>query len=236
MGHWIADLTTEILWAPDIEAARNGFRRLAAQAGIGAYAYARFDTPTTFTYLDTTYDAAWIDRYVSLGYRRVDPVVAEGTRTRLPFAWRFLGTRPDLSDRQRLVLREAAEFGLRDGLSIPFHGRRGFGGMASLVFSDPRRLQDAVQAQPNLRLLPLYYHSAVERLLAEDVDVAGLTAFEHQCLTWAAAGRTLWEISAVTHRAEADVAGALRSTRQKLGTATTSQAAAKAVGQGLIVV
>ena len=236
MDQWIADLTTEILWAPSIEAARNGFRRLAAQAGAETYAYARFDTPTTYDYLDTTYESAWVDHYIARNYRLLDPVVAEAARTHLPFAWRFLTNRPDLHDHQRQMFHEAAAFKLRDGLSIPFHGRRGFSGLASLVFSDPRHLRDAVQAQPNLRLLALYYHSAVERLVEEQGDVAGLTAFEHRCLTWAAAGRTLWEISAVTNRAEADVAAALRSTREKLGTATTSQAAAKALGQGLIAV
>ena len=236
MDHWIADLTTEVLWAPDLAAARDGFRRMAARAGIETYAYAKFTAPGSFAYLDTTYGAGWIDRYVAQGYHRIDPVVAEGARTQLPFAWRFLVNRSDLPRPQRLVFDEAAEFAIRDGLSIPFHGRRGYGGLTSLAFSDPRHLRDAVQAQPNLRLLALYYHSAVERLLEAEEETAGLAPFERQCLTWAAAGRSLWDISAVTNRAEADVAGALRAVREKLGTATTSQAAAKAIGQGLIVV
>jgi DNA-binding CsgD family transcriptional regulator len=236
MDHWIADLTTEVLWAPDMAAARDGFRRLAAQAGVDSYAYAKFETPGAFAYMDTSFCAGWVDRYVGQGYHRVDPVVAAGARTHLPFAWRFLVNRPELPGPQRQVFEEAADFNIRDALSIPFHGRRGYAGIASLVFSDPRRLREAVQAQPNLRLLALYYHSAVERLLEEEEESAGLTPFERQCLTWAAAGRSLWEISAATNRAETDVAGALRATREKLGVATTSQAAAKAIGQGLIVV
>ncbi len=215
MDHWVADLTSEVLWAPDIAAARSGFRRLAAQAGIETYAYSKFDSPGSITYLDTTFCVGWIDRYVAQGYHRVDPVIAEGARTHMPFAWRFLINRSDLLSPQRQVFDEAADFAIRDGLSIPFHGRRGYAGVTSLAFSDPRRLREAVQAQPNLRLLALYYHSAVERLLEEEEEeTVGLDPFERRCLTWAAIGRSLWDISAATNRAEADVASALRSARE----------------------
>lgn len=236
MNHWISDLTTEVLWAPDLTAARTAFRRLAAEAGVETYAYARFEAPGDIAYLDTSYDAGWVDRYVDHGYHRVDPVLAEGMRTHLPFAWRFLVNRPSLSAVQRRVFDEAAEFGIREGLSIPFHARRGCAGMTSLAFSDPRRLRDAVTAQPNLRLLALYYHSAVERLLGDEVECAGLRPFEHRCLTWAASGRSPEEISTLTNRPETEVAAALRAVRDKLGTATTVQAAAKAVGLGLVAV
>jgi len=236
---WIADLTSEVLWAPDVGSARDAFRRFAAGAGIEFYAYGKNAAAkdcVDYAYLDSSYPEQWWQRYVEARYFEFDPVVIESERNPLPFTWRFVANRGDLTARQRRLFDEAAEFGIVHGLTIPFHGWEGRTGLLCFAFGSAKRHREAMAAQPNLRLLALYYHAAIERLLeAEEATSTGLSAMERQCLTWTAAGRSLWEISVGLHRAEADVAGALAMARAKLGTITTDQAVAKAVACGIIL-
>jgi DNA-binding CsgD family transcriptional regulator len=185
-------------------------------------------------YIDSTYPAQWMSHYFANRYQYIDPVVLEAQRTHLPFSWRFLARREGLSPAQRQLFEEAAAFGIRDGFTIPFHENGGCVAMLSYAFTSDNELQEVMTAQAKLKLLAVYYHTAVERLLCEPACDDRLSTMERQCLTHMAHGRSLWEISGSLHRPEPDVAGALRSARQKLGAATTAQAVAKAITQGLI--
>src|SRR5256885_7914512 len=44
-------------------------------------------SPSVEPYIRLTYPAAWIKRYLQMGYVDVDPVVREGFLRTLPFAW-----------------------------------------------------------------------------------------------------------------------------------------------------
>ncbi|MEW5729078.1 MAG: LuxR family transcriptional regulator [Pseudomonadota bacterium] len=231
----IIDLANEILWAEDLEMARAAFRRGLMAAGITLYGYgnlkpAGMDHP----YVDSTYPPAWLARYLERRYQLIDPVVQEALVNHLPFAWRYVANRDSLTDQQRAFFAEAAGHGLADGYTIPFHDARGCHALVSFAFASTAEMKRVLAAQPDLRLLAVYYHSAVDRLLDTTDPAAMLSTVERQCLEWAAIGRSLWEISAATHRPEEDVAVALRMAREKLGVSTTAQAAEKATALGLI--
>lgn len=235
MDRWITELTTEMLWVEDIPSAQATFRRLAAEINVDFYAYGNSRPGLEHPYVDTTYPEAWVAHYFARRYQFIDPVIAESQRTHLPFAWRFLVNRPSgLTPEQDQLFAEAAEHGIRDGFTIPFHGRPGCFACLSLAFSSLDALKEVMGAQSRLSLLGVYYHTAIERLLEAEIPESELSAIERQCLALVAAGRSLWEISGLAHRSEPDIAGALRSAREKLGTSTTAQAIAKAVAQGLI--
>lgn len=235
MDRWIADLTTNLLWAEDLPSAQATFRRLARQANVDYYAYGNSRPGLEHPYVDTTYPEAWVAHYFANRYQFIDPVIAESQRSQLAFAWRFLLNRPGgLTPEQKKLFEEAAEHGIRDGFTIPFHGATGCFACLSLAFASLDELKGVMGAQPKLKLLGVYYHTAIERLLEVEIPEDELSAMERQCLTWAANGRSLWEISGLAHRSEPDIAFALRSAREKLGTATTAQAVAKAIAQGLI--
>lgn len=231
----ITDQMNEILWAEDLASARAAFRSGLAACGIETYAYGNFKLGVDRPYVDSTYPIAWMERYRARGYMAIDPVVRESTRNHLPFAWRYVTNREDgFSDQQRQLFAEAAEFGIRDGYTIPFHGPEGCTALVSFAFESSERMKKVLTAQPNLRLLAVYYHAAVDRLLEDEPGEDMLSGMERQCLEWSLHGRSLWDISAATHRPEQDVATALRAAREKLGAATTAQAARKAVALGLI--
>lgn len=235
MDSWTVELTSRLLWAEDIPSAQAIFRRIAAQSNINFYAYGNSRPGLEHPYVDTTYPEAWIERYFSQRYQFIDPVIAESRHTHLPFAWRVLMNRPGgLTPQQQILFDEAAEHGIRDGFTIPFHSAMGYFASLSFAFSSRDELTQVMAAQPRLKLLGVYYHTAIERLLEEEYPEAELSAIERQCLAWTANGRTLWEISGLAHRPEPDITLALRTAREKLGTTTTKQAVAKAIAQGLI--
>lgn len=236
MDQWITDLTTNVLWAADIESARTGFRKLAKQAGVELYAYGRLDASSDsgLLYGDTSYPDEWTSIYLSNNYVKIDPIVAEAMRSPLPFAWRFVNTRANLTAEQRQIFVEAAKFGIREGLTTPFHDKSGCTALISLAFNSIEELRSVMAAQPSLRLLGLYYNAAVERLLIGKLPMADLSLFERECLTHTAAGRKVWGISAAIHRPESEISEALHSASRILGASTIGQAAAKALAHEII--
>lgn len=237
MDHWVADLTSGLLGAQDIAAAQSAFRRLAAEAGVERFAYALVDDDCGL-HVDATYPEAWTTHYLANGYQNFDPVVLESRRNRLPFAWRFVTNRPGLTAEQNRLFHEASDFGIRDGMTIPFHGSGKSFGMLSLAFESNARLREVMAAQPRMRLLGIYYHTATERLLEgermDKDDGIRLTPHQRQCLSRLAGGQSLWDISAALHLPETTVAGILREVRERLGATTIAEAVARATAQGLI--
>lgn len=235
MDDWVADATSQLLWAEDIPSAQATFRHFTAKANVASYAYGNTRPGLEHPYVDSTYPAAWMAHYFERRYQYIDPVVLEAQRTHLPFSWRFLTNRTGgLNPAQMTLFAEAAAYGIRDGFTIPFHGAEGCVAVLSYAFASLDELKEVMAAQSHLKLLGLYYHTAIERLLDVETPEDELSPMERQCLTGIANGNSLWEISGRIHRPEPDVARALRSARQKLGTATTAQAIAKAITEGLI--
>ncbi|MBI2240775.1 MAG: LuxR family transcriptional regulator [Magnetospirillum gryphiswaldense] len=235
MDSWIMEMTEELLWVEDIPSAQATLRKLAKDAQADFFAYGNSRPGMETPYWDSTYPAPWMDHYFLNRYQFIDPVVIEAQRSHLPFAWRFLLNRPEgLTPEQKLLFSEAAEYGIRDGFTIPFHTENGCIAAMSFAFRSRAEMEHFATLQPRLKLLALYYHTAIERLLEVALPPNDLSPLEQQCLSAVAGGRSLWEISGLLHRTESDVTASLRSARDKLGAATTAQAINQAIAQGLI--
>lgn len=235
MDSWIMEMTEELLWVEDIPSAQATLRKLAKDAQADFFAYGNSRPGMETPYWDSTYPPQWMNHYFLNRYQFIDPVVIEAQRSHLPFAWRFLLNRPEgLTPEQKLLFSEAAEYGIRDGFTIPFHTETGCIAAMSFAFRSRAEMEHFAMLQPRLKLLALYYHTAIERLLEVDIPPNDLSPMEQQCLSALAGGRSLWEISGLLHRTESDVTASLRSARDKLGAATTSQAINQAIAQGLI--
>lgn len=235
MDSWITKMTEELLWVEDIPSAQATLRRLVKPANVDFFAYGNSRTGLETPYWDSTYPVEWMAHYFANRYQFIDPVVQEAQRSHLPFAWRFLQNRTNyLTPEQKLLFAEAAEYGLRDGFTIPFHSDSGCIAAMSFAFGSRAEMEQFADMQPHLKLLALYYHTAIERLLEVAVSDTDLSGLERQCLTFLADGRSLWEISGLLHRPQSDVTSSLRSARDKLGVLSTTQAVDKAIAQGLI--
>lgn len=232
MGAKYIDLGSEILWAGDIPTARAALLRTLESAGIKLFVYGNFRPGLETPYYDTSYPAGWVQQYLTNNYQTIDPVVHECARSRLPFAWRYVATKSDPA--QQRLMEEAASYGICDGFSVPFHDGGKLIAVMSFAFGSTEEMTKVLSAHPQLRMVGVHYHATIERLLDIEPEDSPLSAIERHCLQSAAAGLSLWEMSAATHRPESDVAAALRTARQKLGVESTALAVAKAQEMGLI--
>ena len=186
-----------------------------------------------------TFPGAWVDHYLSHGYGDVDPTFHAATGTILPFSWRDLGARNDLSSGQRKVFDEARDFGLAMGATVPIHGPDS--GLSTLNVSgsgDQRAFEANYQAQrPSLLWIAAQTHETFLRLSvdAPDHDRIRLTDRERDCLLWTARGKTAWEVGQILSISEETVLFHLKNATRKLGVFSKHHAVVKAVMQGQII-
>jgi DNA-binding CsgD family transcriptional regulator len=142
------------------------------------------------------------------------------------------------SSLSKKMMDEAAEFGLRSGVSVPVHSPHGELGILSLVVNQSGQAADDIttQAQVYIQLIAVYLHEAVRRIknLNKTEATPNLTARELECLRWAADGKTSWEIAQLLKTSERTVIFHLNNASEKLGVNNRQHAVAKAALSGLI--
>lgn len=184
------------------------------------------------SYVFQNYPKDWIAHFSSQRYHLIDPVfrtVEAGVRE---FLWTdpaFLGA---LSWRQRRILNEASEIGLR-------HGRTHT--LAS--FSAPRASGSFVAANPDMPE-PVYalaklintivHHRATQMCAGSTQTSVELRRRERQCLELCASGMTDAEVARRLSIGVATVRRHIERARVRLGASTRTQAAVRAISSGQI--
>lgn len=177
--------------------------------------------------------AEWTDRYFSKGYLYRDPtirLVAQGSQ---PFSWRDLGSLGDLWPGGRRVMDEAAEFGLREGLTFSFltveRQRVGLS-IAGERLELPPGEQEAF-------LLIAAYAFGKAVILAEGTGerrTVSLSPRQHDVLQWASLGLQVDAIAGRLGISSHTADSHLRAARERLGVQNTVHAVAEAFRLGLI--
>jgi LuxR family quorum sensing-dependent transcriptional regulator len=171
----------------------------------------------------------WFERYTAVNHYRHDPCVRHCFSTIEPFAWSELP--PDLVEGQeaQLVMNEAVEFGLAEGLCIPLHDVYG---SQAVVTMAGRQVELTPSARRMVHLAPLYAYGAAERSVripAHHKDDSRLTVRERDVMRWIAEGKTFWEIGKILGISEATVNDHMRHIRAKLGTRNATHSLAEAL-------
>ncbi|MEO8671408.1 MAG: LuxR family transcriptional regulator [Tahibacter sp.] len=217
---------------------------IVAAHGFGHWMYA-LDLPVfegrRKPFVLGNFPPAWVDRYFSHDYQRIDPLIAHCRAHATPYFWppAELAHKPrsetDTSPVRRLFA-EAASFGLVCGVSIPLHGLGCNWGFVS--FAKDALLTEAVlnQHAAELHRLAHFIHEAghTHAARAEAPDTPNLTAREIECLHWAAAGKTSWEIGRVLGVSERTVVFHLQNAAHKFGVSGRQPAIARAIALGMI--
>lgn len=178
----------------------------------------------------------WFNHYMSSGYGDIDPVLLVAPTKRAPFLWKDVEALSTLSPRQRQVMRESREAGLKSGLSIPIHGPQGESYIVSLA-SD----RDGIDPEPhlkNMQILAVQFGLTYARAPApfeEETKTNYLTERERECLTWTARGKSAWAISKILGVSEHTVNFHLKSAMKKLSTSNRVAAVVLAIRNGLIM-
>ncbi|MGU3422925.1 helix-turn-helix transcriptional regulator [Methylobacterium sp. D54C] len=169
----------------------------------------------------------WTAHYVEQGYVSRDPIVWRLQSECAPFTWQdAYATCPPQID-AAVIAGEAASFGLRDGIVIPVT----FLGNVSLAFSfGGSEMDPHPEARANLSFATNFAAGHLLSFMRRGMATPPreLSPRERECLSWAAEGKTDWEIGVITNVSRATVSKHLASAREKLGAVSKYHAIAVA--------
>lgn len=237
------DLIATAQAAGSVEEIHRICGELCELAGFDYFIYGA-EFPTSLvrpqTVIISGFPTAWREHYDTEGYIRIDPTVRHCVTRSTPLIWNDI---IPLDDHEEATIRqfmgEAADFGLRSGVSFPTHGQHGEAAMLSLVSSDPYSTASdrILWVLPAGQLLVGYIHEAARRIFDREnilLDRVSLTGRERECLLWAAEGKTASDTAQILGISERTVLFHLHNAAEKLDVTNRSQAVARAVAQGYI--
>jgi LuxR family quorum sensing-dependent transcriptional regulator len=188
------------------------------------------DRPLAPLVLLNCWPGGWLERYSSQNYFEVDPVGQNVLATTSPFLW---GDAPYRRDKtlSRRMMGEATEFGLKDGLCVPIHSATGW--QSAFSFAHDCKIDAGPRELAAAHYLALTVYGRLRILHGEELPARRrLTPREREVLTWAAAGKSAWETSALLGISEATVITHLDHIRRKLNAANTTHAVVVALQTG----
>ena len=130
------------------------------------------------------YPEGWVKRYFEAAHYTVDPVMAWCAQHIIPVRWSNLVL--ETAGAAQQMMAEAAEYGLRDGVTMPEHSPQGELGILSLSLDAPPERAHAVTERALLivQLLAIHLHQAVRRRGGVPAaEGSSLTARERECLS-----------------------------------------------------
>jgi DNA-binding CsgD family transcriptional regulator len=216
----------------DEAALRTGMAEAAAALDLHSFAY--LSTPRLANAEPqhiSTYPSAWTTHYLRNHYEYLDPVVVRARAGPEPFEWGLDAAPAQISEPQRRLFDEAAQFGIRCGYTVPIHDGRG--PFAAITFAADERcatFRHRIEQHGRvLQLMAMYFHAHARRKLMSDrlVDGVRLSPREFECLEWAARGKTAWEIGCILGISRRTAVFHLENAKAKLGVHSTIQAAAR---------
>lgn len=233
MNQWFIRLTEQISLAQDDTSVRAALQRLTWEAGFSYFAYLNLQAETQTAI--SNYELEWQTRYFDKGYALIDPVVLNAKSRAEAFAWSN-ATGSGMSRERRTFYGEAAEFGIRSGISIPI--QTGFSRMAMLTLaSNETDFATGLDFNPVTAGASFgQVHSRIESMRVRSTrrtDVR-MKAGELTSLRWSAEGKSMKDIAVIENTTYSNVAFFIRNAKKALGVSSLPQATALAKELGLI--
>jgi LuxR family transcriptional regulator, quorum-sensing system regulator CinR len=230
--HLLVEAFSVIEETAEIEQAVAKLRDLLGVDHV-VYHSSKLEASPLIPYIRLTYPAAWIKRYLQMGYGEVDPIVREGFKRALPFDWKELAIS---SPAEKSFLLDAAAHGIGPhGFSVPVVSKHGYRGLFTVSSSLSER-EWATFISVNQKNLVQIAHRLHSRVVVEvfGSDHPRLTARELECLRWIALGKDASEIATILNISPHTTRDYLKSVHYKLDCATSAQAVSKAIRLGLL--
>ena len=183
-------------------------------------------------YVFQNYPKEWIAHFSAQRYHLVDPVYRAAEAGAGEFVWTDPEFLQPLSWRQRRILNEAREFGLRHGRTHTLASILPLRASASLVSSEPDMPEDIYAAGKLINVV--VHHRAAQMCIAAAPRFAELRRRERQCLELCASGLTDADIARGLGLSVATVRRHIERARVRLGASTRIQAVARAINSGQI--
>ena len=185
----------------------------------------------------TTFPKGFVEPYIERRYARDDIVIAYALGHIRPVLWSEINRHPHLTTTQRVLRDLAVDNGAKAGAMVPIHGP----GPIKAYVSVANNLIDAhfnglfAAHRHQLHLLATYAHERLLQLgVGSHAPSLSLSPRELEVLTWAAHGKSNWEISEKLKISAHTVNEHVIHARSKLGAKDKTQAVAIAISQGLV--
>lgn len=181
----------------------------------------------------TSFPRCWLEHYCGDNLIEIDPILKHCRRELLPIFWER--ERRRARGRSQHFWQQREGYGLRNGMSIPLRYEL-LRGSLSVAFDDS---MDDLQGSTNpavcqlFMLVPYLLAGLRYRLDSGRRACADLTPKESECLYWASAGKTTWEISHILACSPRTIDFHLLNARRKLGSISRQQAVGAATAGGL---
>ena len=197
------------------------------------YHSSKVEASPVVPYIRLTYPAAWVKRYLQMGYADIDGVVREGFKRSLPFAWNELTI---AGPAEEAFMADSVAHGIGpQGYSIPVFSKHGYRGLFTITSS---RSEDewAMFIRAMRDTLVQIANRLHSRVVSEvfDKHQPHLTARELECLHWVALGKDATEIAMILDLSPHTTRDYLKSVHYKLDCVTSAQAVSKAIRLGLL--
>lgn len=181
----------------------------------------------------STFPDEWMRHYGEQGYVKTDPVVRELYQTQHAYSWSEVLGRRAITPQQQLIFREASDFGMTEGFVVPIYEATGYTGLVSIAGEKVEVREDMRNA---LTLSSIYLHNRLCALRRVENNARyDLSDRERDCLSWAAAGKSDWEIGQILTISAKTVNYHIENAKRKFGVATRVQAIVAAMRHGRLV-
>jgi len=182
------------------------------------------------TFLLNSYPEDWVRHYGEKDYIKSDPVVRELFLSYQPFSWSEVTQRRQIGPLERQIMGECAEAGMREGFVVPIYQGGGYTGLVSFAGREPMITEESRGA---VTLASIYLHNKLTSLRRREAhNTYDLTERELECLRWAAAGKSDWEIGQILLISAKTVNYHIENAKRKFGVATRVQAIVAALRVG----
>ncbi|MHB0951931.1 MAG: helix-turn-helix transcriptional regulator [Allorhizobium sp.] len=217
------------------------FKRMQAEFGISNLIYIDATPAASSVKLHRihhTFSPRVVRALTGLGPQILTPVLKHALTAVKPLDWAYLIEAVPISE---VLLGLAREHGVPPvGVSYPLVSREGRAALFAInVDASPRDWgQYRRHFDRDVHALAAQFHAAMldatDDGLRDDTAPPRLTGREREALTWAAAGKSYWEIAVILGISERTVRFFMSNARRKLNVVSNTQAVAEAVWQGLI--
>ncbi|HML42684.1 MAG TPA: autoinducer binding domain-containing protein [Hyphomicrobium zavarzinii] len=184
----------------------------------------------------SNYAQEWQDRYFAEGFRHVDPVLQTACTTMRPFTWSAPALHECKTRQLKRFYSEAADFGIRSGISIPVQTPGRHMSMLTLASVKPSLSLDKDIDEIAAVTAVAFLHASLEGRNARPTAQhrIELTARQALCLKWSAEGKSMKDIAVLENLSFATVNFHLNNARETLNAASLAQATAIAAKLKLI--
>jgi LuxR family transcriptional regulator, activator of conjugal transfer of Ti plasmids len=169
------------------------------------------------TYAISNYPSQWREHYFDKNYMRIDPVVTTAKRVKRAFSWSSVQASVVLPE-EISFFKEAGNFGIRSGVSLPVRLAFGRLGLLTLAGSEEHVALgfDDCANEMVVAVATIHGNLKSRSFLPTRRRTIDLSPRRIECLEWASRGKTAAATATILGISESAVAFYLKEARAKL--------------------